>query len=94
VFRYLTPLPLTGIAGAKLFGHYGLRPDFVYIDGDHEYESVNLDLRGWLQLVSDRGVILGDDYDWPGVKRAVSEIEAEGTWKAEIRGSKFVFRRV
>ncbi|HEY0185520.1 MAG TPA: CmcI family methyltransferase, partial [Rhodopila sp.] len=89
----ITPLPLTGIAGAKLFAHYKLRPDFVYIDGDHEYESVIFDLRAWLQLVSDGGVLLGDDYEWPGVRRAVEEIRAEGAWTVEIKGNKFVVRR-
>ena len=33
----ITPLPLTGIAGAKLFEHYNISPDIIYIDGDHEY---------------------------------------------------------
>ncbi len=89
----ITPLPLTGVAGAKLFTHYGLRPNLIYIDGDHEYESIILDLRLWLNLVSDDGIVFGDDYEWPGVKKAVSEICAEGQWEAESHGNKFVISR-
>ena len=58
----ITPLPLTGIAAAKLFAHYGLRPDLIYVDGDHEYESVIADLTSWLPLLSERGILIGDDY--------------------------------
>ena len=90
----ITPLPLTGIAGAKLLAHHSLSPDFVYIDGDHEYESVIADLRAWSALIAPHGILLGDDYEWPGVRRAVAEIVAEGRWRIEPAGGKFVLRRV
>ncbi len=93
VQEVITPLPLTGVAGAKLFAHYGLRPDIVYVDGDHEYESVIGDLRGWLALLSPGGVLIGDDILWPGVKRAVEEICATGQWDFTAHGDKFVMRR-
>ena len=89
----ITPLPLTGVAGAKLFAHYGLQPDLIYIDGDHEYETVIFDLRGWLGRVAHRGILFGDDYQWPGVRKAVNEIAAEGNWTPDIRGNKFILRR-
>ena len=88
----ITPLPLTGIAGARLFQHFTLRPDLVYVDGDHEYESAISDLRGWLPLLAAGGILLGDDYMFPGVARAVAEIAAEGRWKADVSGNKFTFR--
>jgi hypothetical protein len=89
----ITPFPITSIAGAKFFNHHALCPDFLYVDADHEYESVVLDLRAWLPLMSQRGVLVGDDYGWPGVRDAVEEIAAEGIWVAEVSGNKFMFRR-
>ncbi len=65
----ITPLPLTGVAGAKLFEHYKISPAVIYIDGDHEYESVLFDLRLWMRQLAAGGVLIGDDYSWPGVKR-------------------------
>jgi predicted O-methyltransferase YrrM len=50
--------------------------DFVFIDGDHRYNSVISDIQIAQQLVK-KGVIAGHDYthtDWPGVKRAVDEL--------------------
>jgi acetyltransferase-like isoleucine patch superfamily enzyme len=90
---FITPLPLTSLAGAKLFKHHGLRPDLVYLDGDHEYESVIMDLRAWLAQVADSGMVIGDDYEWPGVKRAVAEVAAEGQWNPAVSGNKFTLRR-
>lgn len=48
--------------------------DFVYIDGDHQYESVLDDIGVWFDKVRVGGVIAGHDYenpDLPGVQQAV-----------------------
>ena len=50
--------------------------DFVYIDGDHRYESCLKDIELWLPKVKKGGFIGGHDYlerCFPGVVRAVSE---------------------
>jgi hypothetical protein len=49
--------------------------DFVYIDGNHDYEYVKRDLDNYYTLVKDGGILAGHDYnsDWPGVIRAVDE---------------------
>jgi SAM-dependent methyltransferase len=51
--------------------------DFVYIDGNHEYEYVEKDLNSWYNKVKDGGVLCGHDYGneptWAGVKKAVDE---------------------
>ena len=82
----ITPLPLTSMAAVKLLTHYGLKPDIVYIDGDHGYEAAISDLRGWLPQLSEGGVLIGDDYMFPGVQQAVTELAAEPRWEAEIDG--------
>lgn len=48
--------------------------DFVYIDGDHTYESVKKDIQLWAPKVRKNSYIGGDDYKWSGVARAVSEL--------------------
>lgn len=51
--------------------------DLVYIDGDHSYEAVLLDVRAAIGLVRDGGFIGGHDYEGsatPGVKMAVEEL--------------------
>jgi Methyltransferase domain len=38
--------------------------DFVFIDADHEYESVVKDITAWLPKVKSGGVLAGHDYAW------------------------------
>jgi cephalosporin hydroxylase len=50
--------------------------DFIYIDADHTYESVNRDLKLYLPKLKPNGWIGGHDYNknqWPGVVKAINE---------------------
>lgn len=87
----ITPLPLPGIAAAKLFAHLELEVDLIYIDGDHEYEAVSQDIRTWDAVLSRGGVLFGDDLHWPGVRRAVDDFVKESGREYQEIGGKFVF---
>lgn len=65
----------TSEEGSKLFADASF--DFVYIDANHLYEFVKLDLKCWLPKVKRPGWIGGHDFQhkWaPGVKPAVLEM--------------------
>jgi len=47
--------------------------DVVYIDGDHTYDGVMGDLRGWFGKVRSGGILCGDDFNWPSVRSAVMD---------------------
>lgn len=47
--------------------------DFLFIDGDHSHEGVKIDINGWMRHMKGDGVVLGHDYDLPGVAKAVDE---------------------
>ncbi len=47
--------------------------DFVYIDGMHLYDWVHEDINLWLPKIREGGILAGDDYNIPGVKKAVKE---------------------
>lgn len=48
--------------------------DVVFIDADHEYLSVKNDIKAWLPYVKDGGILMGDDYNFNGVRKAVDEL--------------------
>jgi predicted O-methyltransferase YrrM len=54
-------------------------PDMVFIDGDHQRESVERDIKHWLARMPPGGLICGHDYDdgFPGVKAAVKKFFPE-----------------
>lgn len=50
--------------------------DFVYLDGDHSYESVVADIAGWSKKIRPGGILAGHDFAHhkrPGVKIHVIE---------------------
>jgi len=47
--------------------------DFVYIDGDHRYEGVLADLKGWRKKLKEGGIMAGHDWSWESVKKALLE---------------------
>lgn len=87
--------------GGNIFKHKGLSMevagkvsthslDFVYIDGDHSYEAVNLDIAVWYSKVKPNGWIGGHDFSYltPGVPKAVRkhfpgyEIQTSGLFRS------------
>ena len=50
--------------------------DFVFLDGNHDYDYVKNELAAWYPKVRPGGIFCGHDYGkriWPGVKKAVDE---------------------
>lgn len=61
----------------RQFRYLGPRPDFVFIDGDHEYASVQRDIAEFRSIMAPGAVMAGHDYNpprWPGVVRAVNDV--------------------
>ena len=48
------------------FNSFDKKLDWIYVDGDHSYEGCLRDLNNALKVVKVGGLILGDDYKWPG----------------------------
>lgn len=47
--------------------------DMILLDGGHDYDSVRLDIDSWLPKMKPSGIVAGDDWNWKGVKSAVTE---------------------
>lgn len=59
------------------FALVGDEADLVFIDGDHQYETVLADIRNALRWTKRGGIIAGHDYNhesWPGVAQAVTKM--------------------
>ena len=64
--------------------------DFVYIDGNHQYEYVKADIEAWYPKVKIGGIISGHDYRkcWKGVIKAVDEFVKKYNYKLFIKKNK------
>jgi cephalosporin hydroxylase len=72
VQHMFTAVQLPSLQAAKLYKDSSL--DFVFIDADHEYESIVADIEAWLPKVKAGGYIAGHDYPYPPVNLAVTQL--------------------
>jgi len=90
VWGKFNPIQSLSAPAAKLFNDKTL--DFIFIDGDHQYEGIKKDLIAWRPKMKDGSIMAGDDYNpsW-GVTRAVDEFFGkqnvkvlEGQWMVQL----------
>lgn len=73
----VVPVRMDGRKAMKYLHGLGLKPDLIYLDMDHSYESAKGDLECLMEYFPDT-LILGDDIlYWKGVAKAVKEIVKE-----------------
>lgn len=90
----ITPLPLTSLDGARLLKFFNIRPDLIYIDASHEYPDVYFDVNSYYEVLNDKGVIFGDDYDgWAGVKNSVNLFCEHFNVKLEVYNGKWFIKK-
>ena len=61
----------------------GRKFDLAFVDGNHRFDAVFLDLYYLGRLLPRGGVIVLDDYDLPGIRRAVSFYLRNLDWRIE-----------
>jgi hypothetical protein len=69
-----------------------VKPDLVYIDGEHTTEAVYEDLKAWYPLVQGHGILCGDDWSWDSVKKAVERFAREKQLTIEASGNFWRFK--
>lgn len=63
-------LRMTNRVATDIFARLGYCFDLIYVDGAHDFRSVISDLLDALTIVSDEGVVIGDDWGWNAVAKA------------------------
>ena len=69
----IAPVRMRTAEGLRLIAAFGLTPDLIYIDASQEYESVYADLKTAIELFPSAAIV-GDDWPWPPVQRAVTDV--------------------
>jgi len=81
----ITPFPNTSRIAYYFFKKKGIKSEMIYIDASHEYEDVIDDIKSYYEILSEGGIIFGDDfYSFEGVRRAVLEFSASLSLRPEI----------
>lgn len=67
-----------------------VKPDLIYIDGEHTTDAVYQDLTVWYPF---GGILCGDDWSWDSVRLAVERFAQEKGLQIEASGSFWRFKR-
>ncbi len=67
----ILPIPQTSENAAIIMKKNGIVPNLVHIDAAHEYEPALRDMEIYWDLLAPGGLLMGDDFPWVGVARAV-----------------------
>lgn len=90
----IVPLPQTSANAALILKRQRIRADLVHIDAAHEFDSVLADIRAYFwHVLRPGGLMIGDDYNWDGVKRAVDQFTRNNHLTLETDGPKWMLRK-
>ena len=64
-------LPLSSLTAAELLVKRGVQADLIYIDAGHAEREVFMDIDAFWPVLRAGGTMIGDDFSWPEVQRAV-----------------------
>lgn len=71
----IIPLPIDSRNAFRYLQKIKIKADLIYIDGSHEYNDIYDDVNNYYKLLTDKGVIFGDDYnkaEWIDVVTAIN----------------------
>lgn len=73
LINLINPIRSDSVSASKMYENESL--DAVFIDADHQYESVKADILAWMPKVKNGGILAGHDYieAYQGVIKAVNE---------------------
>lgn len=87
------PVLNTSTAGARILNFGGIKGDLIYIDADHFYEQVYMDLEFYIELLAPGGVLFGDDArDFQSVRMAVERFAFERNLRPLMIGPAWVLQ--
>ena len=76
----VTPLPVPADTAAHILRACEVEADLIHLDAGHEFDAVYADIQNYWPMVSEGGVIIGDDYligAYPDVARAFKTFAAD-----------------
>lgn len=87
------PIAQTSENAALILKRVGVVPDLVHVDAAHEYEPALRDIETWWDILRPGGLLVGDDFLWPSVARAVVHFSDRCAIPFAVDGPKWWLRK-
>lgn len=91
--RHIIPLAVTSTVGARYLLALGLTPDLVYLDSAHEKDETFTEMSMYWGLISDGGVLYGDDFTWPSVSHDVKRFAEQHRVELNLYHNSWVLQK-
>lgn len=86
----ISPFPNTSENGFRYLSINNMKPQMIYIDASHEEDDVYKDIKNYYSILSEGGIIFGDDYgSWEGVRKASNRFKDEMGLKMDVAEGNF-----
>jgi SAM-dependent methyltransferase len=89
----IVPIAQTSENAALILNGLGISPDLVHVDAAHEYKPVLNDIEIWWDLLRPGGLLVGDDFPWSSVARAVVHFSDRVGLPFDVDGPKWWIRK-
>lgn len=90
----IVPIRMSTMSAAKKIAELGVEIDLVYVDASHDEISVYQDISTYWPFVSEKGIMCGDDYEFPDVKKAVTKFATEHNLKISVNGTFWKYNKI
>lgn len=74
---HIVPFALAPLDAVRALRKLGIRPQMIHLDAAKDYASVAAEIEAFFELLASGGVLVGDDYSWVHVKKAVQEFSVK-----------------
>lgn len=85
------PFTADTYGAAAVMRAMSFKADLIFIDAGHAYEQVVQEVHDYLPVLSERGVIFGDDYQFPPVANAVHDMAKHYGFGVAVLSRKWIF---
>lgn len=82
----IVPMRMDSCAALRILKEIGVTPDLIYVDANHHYKPVLDDVSLSVELFPD-ALIVGDDWHYEEVQRAVREVGDKHGREVYVRGA-------
>jgi cephalosporin hydroxylase/glycosyltransferase involved in cell wall biosynthesis len=89
----IVPLCLSPIDAIRYLRSHGVASSFVHIDSAKDYETVYAEMLAYWAFLSPGGILMGDDFAWPHVEKAVRDFSKQARVEFEVSAPKWIFRK-
>merc|ERR1711862_11454 len=84
--KRIIPWAVSSFLGVRWLQLIKYMPDLIYLDSSHEIDETYMELVQFWDILAPGGIMMGDDYNWPGVTADVNKFCKDRNLEVKLFG--------